>query len=317
VKARLFLPVTVLGASLMTAAFARADDAPPAPHEDRGAAAAEALFRDGRAKMEAGDYAHACPLFSESLRLDATLGTLFNLATCEEYTGKLADAWERYGEVVDRMPDTDERRVIAAERKAVLTRQLPWLTVVLSPAAPPGARVAHDGVELTGASLGVPLPVDPGRHEVIVRAPGCAPRLYVVELAKAQRRLLSVEAGTPGGDAAAGPMPAGASGGAPRTRTAGYVVGGAGLAAIAVGSVLGVRALARRSDSQADCAGSVCRDASGLQAYSDARTLAVAADVAFGVGAVAIATGAYLAWLAPGARSTGLRVTPGGVGGSF
>ncbi|HEY6462896.1 MAG TPA: hypothetical protein VIY73_22150 [Polyangiaceae bacterium] len=316
-KARLFLCVTVLAASSMTAAFARADDAPPAPPADRGAAAAEALFRDGRAKMEAGDYVHACPLFAESLRLDGALGTLFNLATCEEDMGKLADAWERYGEVVDRMPDTDERRVIAAEHKAALTRQLPWLTVVLSPAAPPGTHVTQDGVELAGPSLGVPLPVDPGRHEVIVRAPGCAPRIFVVELAKAQRRLLSVEAGTPGGEASAGPVPLARSSGPTRTRTAGYVVGGAGLAAIAVGTVLGVRALGRRSDSEADCTGSVCRDASGIQAYSDARTLAVAADVAFGVGAIAIATGAYLTWLAPGVRSTGLRVTPGGVGGSF
>src|SRR5687768_2981870 len=52
--------------------------------EPRDAAAAEALFRQGRQAADAGDHAKACEKFKESNRLDPALGTVFNIADCEE-----------------------------------------------------------------------------------------------------------------------------------------------------------------------------------------------------------------------------------------
>jgi hypothetical protein len=301
-RSRAFLALVAVLAA--TPARARADDATPPPSDEHRAAAAEALFRDGRARMEAGDYTRACPLFAESLRLDASLGALFNLAACEQDGGRLADAWVRFGEAIERMPETDDRRAVARARRAALTRELPWLTVTLAGSAPADARVTRDGVELGPASLGVPLPVDPGTHEVVVRAPGTAARLYTVTIARAERRAMMVDAGV-----AAGPPG--------KPPAAAYVLGGVGVASVVTGAVLGVRALQRRADSAADCSGTVCRDAAGAEAYAEARSLAVGADVAFGAGALAIAGFAYLVWWAPPAASVGLRVTPSGVGGSF
>src|SRR5579872_5133428 len=204
---------------------ARADGGSPITLER--SAAAEALFRDGRGLAEAGDDARACPFFAESFRLDPALGTLLNLATCEENTGKLASAWEHYGELLDRSADDDPRHAIALQRKAVLVRQLPWLTITLA-RAPAGTRVVHDGMELSTPSLGMPLPVDPGAHEVVVLAPGHVVRTYDIHVGRGERAALTVEPGAP----TAAP-----------SHTAGYVVLGSGMAAIAVGAALGVSAL--------------------------------------------------------------------------
>jgi hypothetical protein len=286
---------------LLTTGAARADEVVE-PGASRDAAAAEALFRDGRTRMEAGDYSHACPLFAESWRLDAALGTLFNLARCEELTGRLASAWERYGELVDRMPPEDERHAIVLERRAALDRVVPRLTLALGVVAPADLQMTRDGVELGAASLGLALPLDPGTHEVVLRASGFEARRYSVIVASGDRRTLVLELG-------------------PRIRksgTAGYVVGGAGIVSVALGVVFGVRALQQRDASDADCSGGACRDAWGAQAYASARESALGADVAFGIGAVALAAGAYLAWVAPShGHASAITVTPSGLGARF
>src|SRR5687767_11843809 len=68
------------------------------------AAASEALFREGRRLMKAGDYEGACPKLEESLRLDPALGTLFNLASCEEQLGRWATAWQHWRQAADQLP---------------------------------------------------------------------------------------------------------------------------------------------------------------------------------------------------------------------
>lgn len=301
---RLFEPIVML-AALASPRAAVADGMCPSvePHDP---VAAEVLFRQGRAQMEAGRPVMACPLFAESLRLDPTPGALLNLATCEESVGKLAQAWEHYTELAERTTESDERHGIAREHEAALSRRLPRLTVVVSGARAGGVRVARDGVELRGASLGVALPVDPGAHEVVVTAAAREAHLYPLNLAPGERRTLVVEPGAP---QRTPPH---------RDRTVGYAIGGAGILVVAGGAVIGVRALQLRAASDADCSGSVCRDAAGAQAYADARTFTVASDVALGLGAVALAAGAYFAWLAPsGPPSTGLRITPTGFGATF
>jgi hypothetical protein len=135
----------------------------------RDPAAAEALFREGRALSDAGDIAGACAKFRESDRLDPAVGTVFNIADCEERLGRVARAWTLFDEVAQRLPVTDKRRAVAQQRAAALEPRLPKLSIRLAAKAPAGARVVRDGVELGSASLGTPLPVDPGEHVVIRR----------------------------------------------------------------------------------------------------------------------------------------------------
>jgi hypothetical protein len=281
------------------------------------AAAAEALFRDGRARSEAGDFPHACPMFAESLRLDYALGTLFNLASCEEHIGELARAWEHYAELVDRLPLDDDRRTVALQRAAYLDRVVPRLTIVVSSAAPPDTRVLRDGTELHGPSLGVALPVDEGTHAIAVDAPGRAVKRWEVRLALGERRVVVVVPGDVEHRAAPPRAPSGERNAA---RSAGWLVGGAGVASLAVGTYFGARALSKRSDSDALCTGDVCRDAAGPEAYDDAKSFARVADVTLGLGLVAVAAASYLLLSSPSkehasASAVTFGVTPSGVGG--
>jgi hypothetical protein len=284
---------------------AQAGGAPTAPDDGSRSAAADVLFRDGRARMESGDYPHACGLFAESMRIEPSLGALFNLAACEEAVGKRVAAWEHYGQLLERMTTSDERYPIAAAHRLALDRSMAWLTVTLSPSCPPGTRITRDGIELEGPSFGLALPLDPGSHEIVVLAPGHDPRLYTFAVDRGDHRAMSVEPGVLDTRVAHDPP------------VVGYVMGGLGLAALTAGAVLGVRALQRQSDGDADCSGSVCRDAAGVQAYADARNLAVATDVTLGIGVGAVIAGAYLVWFAPSSTTTGIGVTPVNLGFSF
>src|SRR5262249_28906373 len=143
----------LLGSSLgLSAGAARADRRDPVT--------AEALFRAGRAAADRGDFASACSQFEESNRLDPAVGTMFNLAACDEQLGKIASAWQLFREVSQRLPPGDERIALADTRANALEPKLPKLSLQLA-RVPEGTVVLRDGVELGSASLTLPLPVDP------------------------------------------------------------------------------------------------------------------------------------------------------------
>src|SRR5262249_43796344 len=97
--------------------------------QGRDPAAAEALFKEGRKAADAGDYETACVRFRESERLDAAVGTEFNLADCEEHRGKLAEAWQLFRRTLEQLTPTDERWSIAKDREQSLAGRVPKLIV--------------------------------------------------------------------------------------------------------------------------------------------------------------------------------------------
>lgn len=152
------------------------------------AAVAEALYRQARDLMAAGNYAEACPKFAESHRLDPATGTLLNLASCHERQGKLATAWIEYSEVIAaaRRDAREDRVQYASERMALLEPQLSRLTLQLAPDADtPGLDIELDGAKVGRAVIGAPTPVDPGKHTVQASAPGKKPLTLTVEVAAA------------------------------------------------------------------------------------------------------------------------------------
>jgi hypothetical protein len=257
----------------------------------------------------------ACQRFEESNRLEPAAGTILNLANCREQLGQLASAWQRYREAVHKLPAGDDRVALARERAARPEPRVPRLTVTLAPGSPAGSVVARDGIELGNASLGLPLPVDPGDHVISVSAPGRAPNRVTVTLKEAERREVVLEAG-PVDSAAVAPtaMPengtlaptdtgAAAHADGSSSRTLGFVIGGVGVAGLAVSLFAGAQALSDKNTVDDNCVDNRCND-KGLDAADSGKTWITVSNVALAVGAVGVGVGAYLI-LSSGSSSGG------------
>jgi hypothetical protein len=306
---------------------------PTAQGSDRDPVVADALLREGRAAAASGDYRSACPKIAESLGLDPNPTALFDLADCEERLGRLAAALTDYRKAVDALPPSDPRAATAKEKAAMLDKRVPRLTIRLGPGAPAGTPVKRDGVEMGPSALGIAIPADPGKH-VVVAGDGGHERRYEVDLAEGQAREVVVErAFAPSkesnlpdrGPASSSISPeaqaqrsfSGDQGSPSDARIFGYVVGGIGVASLAVGVVTRVLALGKKSAIDAHCdADKVC-DTTGLETVSAAQDLQTASTVTLGLGISAVTTGALLILLNPArpARSTVTpTVLPGGAG---
>ncbi len=292
--------------------------------------AAEALFDAGRDALKEGRLDEACSRFEASNQLDAAVGTIFNLANCNEQRGRLAAALSQYREVAERLPEGDPRGPVAVERVHALEQRVPYLTLKLAHTAPAGTAVLLDGKDHPPQSFGVAVPVEMGEHRILVRAAGRADGAYRVVLAEAQRAEVVLEPGalTPGVAGAPPAAPASAPGSAAvdtaspaPTPLVGYVVGGIGVAALGTSLVTGILASSKESTVNDACrtrpggGGRYCTE-EGLAAADSGRTLATVSDVTLGLGLVGVGFGVW--WIffhaeqpqdAPAASATPL---PGG-----
>jgi hypothetical protein len=272
----------VLAFATLSGAQAWAQEPPRDP------AAAEVLFRAGRAAADKSDYETACPKFRESQRLDPAPGTELNIADCEEHRGKLATAWELFTRVARELPATDDRVKIAAARAAALEKRLSRLALTLGPGAPGGTTVRRDDLDVGAASLGTPLPIDPGKHVVVVRAPGRQDRTLEVDVAEGEQKAIEVLPGPAAGDV---PKPGDDSRGT--RRTLGFVAGGLGAAGVVVFAVSGALVLVKKSTVNQHCVRMVC-DSTGFQAAQSGQTLGVVSGASLIAGAVLLGAGAAL-----------------------
>lgn len=134
-------------------------------------AAAEALFRSAQEAAEQGDWRTACDRFEESNRLEPAPGTVLNIGRCREMLGQFASAWKSYGEAAQRLKAGDKRATFARNKVKELESRVPHLTLI-GPDADTPYTVFVEEVEFAQASLGVPLPFDPGQLTIVVRAEG-------------------------------------------------------------------------------------------------------------------------------------------------
>ena len=280
---------------------------------------AEALFQEGKKLMADGKYTEACPKLAESNRLDPGAGALTALALCHKAEGKWASSWSEFKDVVSlaRRDGRKDREQVALASIAELEPKLSRLTIeVDATTLAPQEEILLDDVPFQRAAYGQSLPADPGLHRITARAPGKKPWETTTTLAEKKDAkpiiivvkvpaLEDVPAEAPVVQA---PPPPTMDVSGPRERgnnrkIVSYAVGGAGIAAVAVGAVFGVRALSKNSDSDQLC-GNPCASQAGLDANSDARSAATISNIAIGVGAAAIITGVVLYLTAPSSHST-------------
>jgi serine/threonine-protein kinase len=288
-------------------------------------AAAEALFEEGVALSDKGQWPDACRKFEASQSLDVAVGTLLRLADCYERVGRLASAWARFREArslaqTQAMPD---RERIAALRAEALDAKLARLTIKVPASIPAGFEVTMDDTPVPRASWGSALPVDAGTANVTASAPGYLPfqrRVTVPEAGGARLIVIipPLEAKPPAPAPRVEPRPEHKP--RPRAATrddanAGYgaraigvtfgVVGGVGLA---TGGALAVAASRRNEKSLDHCpAGPRLCTARGVQLRDEAATLADLATVSTAVGGGLLATGVVV-YLVGSSKSANERV---------
>jgi hypothetical protein len=154
---------------------------------------AETLFREGRRLMAAGDTGEACARFAESYALEASSGTLLNLALCHETEGKTATALAEY-RAAARLAESQGRedRAAAADGKAdALEPKVARLTVVAANPLP-NLKLTNDVTSLDEAGFGVAIPVDPGVHRLTAVAPGRNPWTVTLEIKEAEQRRIEI-----------------------------------------------------------------------------------------------------------------------------
>jgi hypothetical protein len=300
-------------------------------------AAAAALFREGRDAAKRGDYVTACSKLDDSYRLDPAVGTLLNLADCNEHIGKVTTAWQLFRQAADRLAAEDNRLPAAKTRIEALAPRIARLTIVLATDAPPETTVTRNTtLEVGRGSLGTVLPIDPGKHVIVVSAPGRLPRRYEVEVGEGQAESVTVEPGdvapptTPDHDPKGGPDTVGtptpgAGGGLGTMRTTGIVVGGLGVVGLGVAIATGLMLPGKQETVDAHCDADKLCDAEGYEAAQSGETLSVVNTTMWFVGGIAAGAGVALiiAGGESGAPSTALRLgpLPGGgfasIGGRF
>lgn len=293
----------VLLTLLFAAPFVQAEDS---------VARAEALFRAGRDSMRQGDYPRACDQFRESDRLDPQPGTKLNLGGCDEKRGRLATALELFRSVVRELPADDKRVKIAQERVSALEPRIPQVTFKLAAGAPASTSVRLSTDEQAKVTLGTAMPLDPGKHEVVVAAPGFTERRFALELAEGEQRDVEVAPGPKESESGAAVDVDSDRAEPGSNKTLGYVLGGVGIAGVAVGTITGIMVLGKKSTFEDECKGDpvVCSQ-EGADARDSGRTLGTVSTIGFVVGAVGLGAGAYFLLSSnDDGGKTGVRVRP-------
>ena len=157
---------------------------------------AEQLFRDGRELVKQGKYAEACAKFDASQRIEASLNTLLNLAACREKNGQLATAWALFVRAASegRKAGADPKLIqVATDYAGKLEPRLPYLTIsVPDTSRVEGLALELDGRTLDPAEYNQGIPVDPGKHEVLGRAPGHEPWTTSASIVEGERKSVEV-----------------------------------------------------------------------------------------------------------------------------
>jgi tetratricopeptide (TPR) repeat protein len=301
-------------------------------------AAAEALFDEGRELIGQGQYEAACRRFEQSQAIDPGVGTLLYLGDCYERLGRFASAWAMYREARSsaRAAGQGERARVADERARHVAPNLSKLAVMVAAENRiEGFELVINGRLLSPALFGAALPIDAGRYQLVARAPGRTAWSALVDVKPdGDQQLVQVPplaaaavAGPPLPGQGGAPTPAIAASaepvvaddsehwlGLPPQQTAGVLVAGGGVLALGTGVVLGLLAKGKDDDASDRCVPS-CLDRSSADLNEDARGLATAANISYGIGLAALTTGAVLYFSgAPqpsdAPSSAGFRVSP-------
>ena len=286
--------------------------AAPRAHAEADAssrAMAVQLFDEAEALFAKQQLAAACPKYAESYKLDPQLGALIYLAECYEKNKQLASAWGSYREAVELAQKRgDPRGVHAQERARALEPRLDHLLIQVPGAARvPGLEVSRDGLPINEALWGSAIAIDPGTHHLEAHAAGYKPWQADVDvLGETQTQTVSIpalEAEPVSVNTSAAPAAASTASPGGSQRIAAIALGGVGIVGLGVGGFFGLSAQSSNSDSKDYCNESNYCTLHGRDLRDSAKSKALVATVATGVGVAALATAAVLWFTAPSSEA--------------
>lgn len=163
---------------IIIAALVAVATIPAAARAQSATAQAETLFRQGQELIAKGKFAEACAAFDASQKLEPTIATLLNQASCREKNGQLATAWGLFIDAERQTrsaTDTSNRQFhqVAADHAAKLEPRLSTLSINVVPDNRVGGlEVLRNNEPVDPGAWNKPLPVDGGTYRITARAPG-------------------------------------------------------------------------------------------------------------------------------------------------
>jgi hypothetical protein len=293
-------------AVLATASPSFAQQAPGSSANKMESSDASARFANAQGLFKAEQFAEALPIFRDLAETTQSPNARLYVGHCLQRLGKNVDAYAAFAAVVKEINEHPEPRYVPTREAAI--KQLAVLNVrlariVVSPTdIPPAANITLDGKAIDQKDLGSSILVEPGSHRVEVSATGGAPMRREVSIDGGELKTVTFSSKKVDEDLAAGAPTKASAPAAPSDiaaddgasmRTAGLVVGGAGLAGLAVFTVTGLMLKTTVDDLEAQCPNG-CSDADHLGQIDRAKALQTTANVGLGVGLVGIGAGTML-----------------------
>ena len=171
---------------------------PPGDRDGSGADArmerARARFVEGLEHVDGERWAQAEACFRQVLEVRWSAVAAYNLASARARQGGLIEATELLQRVVRDDQAEPAARYSAEQLLGELEVRVARLTLRPQGDAA-GAEVWLDGERLPAAGLGVPVPVDPGPHEVVSKRDGKALTRAQLVMLEGEERQLTVELG--------------------------------------------------------------------------------------------------------------------------
>lgn len=260
---------------------------------------ARALFQKAIELEQAENWTQALKAFREVGQVRMTPQVRYHIAVCEENLGQLAAALGGYEIALSQgegLPPAFLAEVSASIED--LNARIPKL-VLLRGSGADAAQIELDGIRLGEAQVGVELPLNPGPHTVVARAPGYQDLQATVTVNESTVETLTLELAPIVVEAPPEEPPPPP----PAPKSFGilpYVVGGAGAGVVVVGGVLLGVSQGKASQVEALCGGTDCRALSGaerseaLQKRRSALGLETAGWVGVSLGVSGLATGAVM-----------------------
>jgi hypothetical protein len=204
----------------------------PAPASGDTIKRAREQFSQALSLQTGGDWAGALALLKEVAAVKPTPQVRFNIALCEERLGLLVAALGDYELAASdaQAEKSDQVRQEVDSRLESLKARVPRIVVQRGKNAD-SATLSLDGVSLGDSVLNIPLPADPGPHVVEATALGFLPFKQSFRVAEQQTATIQVKLeaeptkAEPLAPTRYEPAPTG-------VRTAGFVIGGVGIASL-------------------------------------------------------------------------------------